>query len=191
MRFLASLWLGLSISAAMGAEGRSDATVARIGSVELEIPGGFSGPHRKFPTASSELQNYVEVGGAPGPTLIQLSHITVLQASPNLSEEQRYLAASDFLDGFLATFSQNATNWSRSPNVKVRLGGYLGTRATWTGHLGGLPCTGTMYFLVLGRDSFSFHAFGRADKPNIALRASIHSIEALRVVTADKSAAKP
>ena len=34
-----------------------------------------------------------------------------------------------------------------------------------------------MYFLVMGKDSYCFHAFGRSDVPNVTLQAAIQAIE--------------
>jgi hypothetical protein len=184
--FLALLWLSVSPSA-FAVDARTPTKVARLGQVTIEIPPGFSGPQRKRPNTQAELNMYVEmVVDSRPPTVIQLTHVTVPDADPNLSEQDRYLAASDFLDGFLTTFSQNVTRWTRTPNEEFRFDGYLGVRAKWSGILNGVSCTGVMYFLVLGVDSFNFHAFGSTE-PNTSLSGAIQAIEGLRVGAANKS----
>jgi len=166
---------------ALAATDHGGKTIARIGQVVVEIPAGFSGPRREFPTVQSEIQNYYEVvqqGRAP--TFVQLVHISIPHAASNLDEQTRYSAASDFLDGFMGTFGQKVHEWSHSSNERFRLGGYLGARARWTGKLNGTPATGVMYLVVLGRDSYSFHVFGGSGEPNASLKASVRAIEELR-----------
>jgi hypothetical protein len=163
-------------------------TIARLAQVMVEIPPGFTGPQRTFPNEQTELDTYVEIVSAGrAPTIIQLTHIVVPNAAADLSEHDRYRAAANFLDGFLAIFGQKVTRWSRSPNEKIRFDGFLGARARWTGNLNGFPSTGVMYFLVLGKDSFVFHAFGSRAEPNASLKASIRAIEGLRLGAANSS----
>jgi hypothetical protein len=165
-----------------------DKTVARIGQVVVEIPSGFSGPHREVPTPQSEIQNYMGLAGdGLSPTAIQLTHIVTPQASSDLSEQTRFLAACDFLDGFMGAFRRNVRGWSRTPNERIRFDGSLGARATWSGQLNGVSVTGVMYLIVLGKDSYSFHVFGDHREPNASLKASIQAIESLRMEAANTS----
>jgi len=162
--------------------------VARIGQVVVEISSGFSGPYRRFPTARSEIHNYMELAGdGLSPTVIQLTHIVTPQASSDLSEQTRFSAACDFLDGFMGTFRNTVRGWSRTSNERIRFDGYLGARATWKGQLKGAWVTGVMYLVVLGKDSYSFHAFGDQREPNASLEASIQAIESLRLEAAKNS----
>jgi hypothetical protein len=114
--------------------------------------------------------------------MIEVERVIIPWARSNLSEDDRYGAASDFLDGFLQIFRENGvTDWSRSSVEPIRLGGYMAASAKWTGHLRGIPSTGVMYIVVLGKESYCFHAFGSAEATNQLLKSSIHAIEDLRL----------
>lgn len=153
-----------------------DSGVARFGRVLIEILSEFESPHHLFPNKLTELDVYVSKKDL-SPTLFQLTRIVVPEVRSDLSEKNRYGAASNFFTGFLQEFSKNVTDWSRSSAETVRLGGYVGVRAKWTGIFHGVPNTGVMYLVVFGTDSFCFHAFGRADVPNPTLNSAIRAIE--------------
>lgn len=176
----------LSIHDFAYANDAKDSTVARFGRVLIEIPVEFESPHRLRPNKQTELNVYVSKKDLP-PTLLQLTRIVVPEVRSDLSEKNRYGAASNFLTGFLQEFSKNVADWSRSSTETVQLGGHVAVRAKWTGIFHGIPNTGTMYFIVFGTDSFCFHAFGRTDVPNSTLESAIRVIEELRVENIDKS----
>lgn len=150
-----------------------------LGRIAIKTPAGLNGPDRSSPNKASELFIYYSPKESP-PTLLQLTQI-LTPAAPDVTEKAKQEAATHFLSGFLQTFSQNVQEWKRSPIDKVQLGQYMAVRATWTGNFHGLPTTGTMYMLVLGKESYCLHTFGRSDLPNPLLQSSIQAIEALRV----------
>lgn len=176
----------LSIHGYSFASDAKDSVVARFGRVVIEIPADFESPHHLFPNKQTELDVYVSKKSIT-PTLLQMSRIVVPEARSDLSENDRYEAASNFLVGFLQEFRKNVTDWSRSSVETVRLGGYVAARAKWKGIFHGVPNTGVMYIVVFGTDSFCFHAFGRTDVPNITLKSAIRVIEELRAENADAS----
>ena len=173
----------VSISA-MASEKGSEKVVARLGQVAIQIPAAMSGPRRQFPAERSEIDTYVSTSERP-PTVIQINRTTVPDASLDLSENDRFKAASSLLKGYSGTFGEKVTNWSEAPVEKVRLGGLLGARTRWTGNLHGVPATGTMYFVVVGKDCFFLHAFGSSIKPHATLDASVQAIETLRLESPD------
>jgi hypothetical protein len=159
---------------------QGELAAGRIGNVLIDIPSGLNGPHRSFPNRQTELDVYVSATGLP-PTLLQLTWVNIPEARVDLSEDEWYEAASNFLDGFLTIFSKNVSNWTRSAGEPVQLGGYKAVRAKWSGKFHELPNSGTMYLVVLGRNSYCFHAFGRNDVPNATLSSAIEAIERLHV----------
>lgn len=181
---LAVLWFSTTNSAS-ASDAHTGQVSAEVGQVVIDIPPGFSGPQRTFPTAQTEMNVYVSADRPPN--ILQVSRITVPDAANDLSEKDRYGAASNFLQGFLGTFAPQVKQWSQSPIEQIRLDGFLAARARWTGNLHGFPANGAMYFLVLGKDSYVFHAFGTSAEPNAALKSSIQSIEGLRMKRANNS----
>ena len=176
----------LSIHGCSFASDAQQPAVARLGQVAIEIPAGFLGPHRSFPNKQSQLDVFVSSKDLP-PALIQMMRVVAPDARSDLSEKDRYGAASDFLVGSLRIFSTNVIDWSRSSIEPVRLGGYLAAQAKWSGSFHGDPTTGVMYIVVFGKESYLFHSFGRADVPNVVLKSSIRAIEELRVDLANTS----
>lgn len=178
--------VALSIHGFSLANDAKDSAVVSFGRVLIEIPTEFESPRRLYPNKQSELDVYVSKKDLP-PTLLQLTRIVVPEVQSDLSEENRYGAASNFLAGFLQEFSKNVKDWSRSSTETVRLGGNVAVRAKWTGIFHGVPNTGVMYFVVFGMDSFCFHAFGRTDVPNSALKSAIRAVEELQAGNTDTS----
>lgn len=159
--------------------GEEQPTVARIGSVLIEVPGGFDGPHRSHPNELSVLDVYVSRNNQL-PTLVQLTRVSLPDTRNDLGEDDRYGASSKFLSGFLETFSGNVAEWNRSLAQAVRLNGHLAARATWTGKFHGIPTSGAMYMVIVDKDVYCLHAFGRSDIANPTLQAAIRSIDVLR-----------
>jgi len=153
---------------------------SQLGRIAIKIPAGLNGRDRLFPNKGTELLVFYSQKESP-PTLLQLTQVLIPAAPLEVDEKTKQEAAAHFLTGFLQTFSQNVQEWKRSPIDKLRLGQYAAVRATWTGHFHGLPTTGTMYMLVLGKESYCLHTFGQMDLPNPLLQSSIRAIEALHV----------
>lgn len=154
---------------------------ARIGNVVFEVPTALNGPDRSFPNKSSELYVYFSQKDLP-PTLLQLTRVIIPEARSDLTDKVRYEAATDFLAGFLQTFSKSVQGWNVSSTEQIKLGGYSAARATWTGRYHGIPTEGAMYLLVIGKEGYCFHTFGRSDVRNDVLKSSVQAINELRVI---------
>jgi hypothetical protein len=177
-----NVWLALMILSAhiasFGSEGPP--SVARLAPVALDVPATLQGPQRSFPNPQSELDVYASRGDLP-PTLLELLRVVIPQVREDLSEQNRAGAASSFLDGFMTQFSANVSGWKRLPTEDIRLGGAVAVRATWSGVFHGNPTKGVMYVLVLGKQSYCFHALGQSDVSNDALASAVRAIEQLRI----------
>lgn len=177
-----NVWLALMIISAhissLGSEGPP--SVARLAPVALDVPATLQGPQRSFPNPQSELDVYASRGDLP-PALLELLRVVIPQVREDLNEQNRAGAASSFLDGFMTQFSANVSGWKRLPTEDIRLGGAVAVRATWSGLFHGNPTKGVMYVLVLGKQSYCFHALGRSDVSNDALASAVQAIEQLRI----------
>ena len=154
---------------------------ARIGNITLAVPAALNGPDRSSANKSSELYVYFSRKDLP-PTLLQLTRVVTPEARSDLTDKVKYEAATHFLAGFLQTFGKNVPGWHVSPTEQVKLGGHTTAMAKWSGTYHGIPTEGAMYLLVLGEESYSFHAFGRSDVQNDALKSSVQAINKLRVI---------
>ena len=166
-------------SASFASESQSP-VIARLGKIVVEIPTEFGVANRTFPNKQSILDVYVSRKDLP-PTLIQLNRIVVPEAQVSANEKDRYDGIPDLLLGFLRTFSKNVVGWSRSSIEPIRLGGYIAAKSKWSGSYHGVPTTGVMYLVVIGKESFFLHAFGRDDVPNKPLTSAIKAIEHMSV----------
>lgn len=160
---------------------QSEAVPVHIGNIALSVPGGLNGPDRSSPNKSTELNVYFSRKDLP-PTLLQLTRVVTLDARSDLTDKVKYEAATHFLAGFLQTFSKNVQGWQMSPTKQVKLGGHSTAMAKWSGTYHGIPTEGAMYLLVLGEESYCFHAFGRSDVQNDVLKSAVHAINKLRLV---------
>jgi len=154
---------------------------ARIGNIAIAVPAGLNGPDRSSPNKLSELYVYFSRKDLP-PTLLQLTRVVTPEARSDLTDKVKYEAATYFLAGFLQTFGKNVQGWHVSPTEQVNLGGHSTAMAKWSGTYHGIPTEGAMYFLVLGKEAYNFHAFGRSDVQNDALKSSVQAINKLRLI---------
>jgi hypothetical protein len=154
---------------------------ARIGNIALAVPAALNGPDRSSANKSSELYVYFSRKDLP-PTLLQLTRVVTPEARSDLTDKVKYEAATLFLAGFHQTFGRNVPGWHVSPTEQVKLGGHTTAMAKWSGTYHGIPTEGAMYFLVLGKEAYSFHAFGRSDVQNDALKSSVQAINKLRFI---------
>jgi hypothetical protein len=167
---------------AVASDGKSKQNAFRLGQIEISIPPGFSAPVRRAPNERAEIYLFIEQpGSGRAPTMLQVMRFKVPEAASDLSEQTLYSASFDFLNGLMGTFATSVTQWSRSPNKKVRLAGHPAACAIWTGSLNGFPSTGTMYFVALGKETFVLHTYGSRAEPNPSLNASIRAIDGLIV----------
>jgi hypothetical protein len=164
-----------------GDEQQSVPAPVHIGNIALAIPAGLNGPDRSFPNKSSELYVYFSRKDRP-PTLLQLTRVVTPEARSDLTDKVKYEAATHFLAGFLQTFGKNVQGWHVSPTEQVKLGGLSTAMAKWSGIYHGIPTEGVMYLLVLDKEAYCFHTFGRADVQNDVLKSSVQAINKLRLV---------
>ena len=104
------------------------------------------------------------------------------EARSDLTHKVKYEAATHFLAGFLQTFGKNVQGWHVSPTEQVKLGGHSTAMAKWSGTYHGIPTEGAMYLLVLGKEVYCFHTFGRSDVQNDVLKSAVQAINKLRLV---------
>ena len=180
MKLNGLLFASVSLNCSVVFASSENPITGRIGGAQIELPSELKGPHRSFPNEQTTLDVYVSSGGRP-PTLVQLTWINIPGVRSEIIESDRFAVASSLLDGFLAEFSKNVSDWIRGPNEKVRIGELIGVRAKWSGKFHELQTAGVMYFVVIGKDSYCFHAFGRSDVPNETLVAATKAIEALKL----------
>jgi len=154
---------------------------ARIGNIALAVPAGLNGPDRSSPNKSSELYVYFSRKDLP-PTLLQLTRVVTPEARSDLTDKVKYEAATHFLAGFLQTFGKNVQGWHVSATELVKLGGHSTAMAKWSGIYHGIPTEGAMYLLVLGKEAYCFHTFGRSDVQNDVLKSSVQAINKLRLI---------
>ena len=164
-----------------GDERQSVPAPAHIGNIALTVPAGLNGPERSSPNKSSELYVYFSRQDLP-PTLFQLTRVVIPEARSDLTDKVKYETATHFLAGFLQTFSKNVQGWDVSPTEQVKLGGHATAMAKWSGTYHGIRTEGTMYLLVLGKETYCFHTFGRSDVQNDLLKSSVQAINKLRLV---------
>ena len=154
---------------------------ARIGNITLAVPAGLNGPDRSSPNESSDLYVYFSRKDLP-PTLLQLTKVAIPEARSDLTDKVKYEAATHLLAGFLQTFGKNVQGWHLSPTEQVKLDEHSTAMAKWSGTYHGIPTEGAMYLLVLGKEAYCFHTFGRSDIQNDALKSSVQAINKLRLV---------
>jgi hypothetical protein len=154
---------------------------AHIGNVALSVPTGLNGPDRSSPNKLTELYVYFSRKDLP-PTLLQLTRVTTPDTRSDLTEKVKFEAATGFLAGFLQTFGKDVQGWKVSPTEQVKLGGHSTAMAKWSGTYHGIPTEGAMYLLVLGKEAYCFHAFGRSDVQNDVLKSAVQAIKKLRLV---------
>lgn len=167
-----------AVDAAAAAD--ADAIPGQLGGALIKMPQGFDGPRRSHPNSQSTLDVYVSAPGQPA-ALVQLSWIHIPWVKDDVPEADRVAGASSFLDGTLAKVSKNVPDWTRTAAEPVTLGGFKGVRARWSGQFRGAPATGTMYFVVLGKDSYNFHVLGQSEVPNPGVAAAIAAIERVQL----------
>jgi hypothetical protein len=150
-----------------------------VGSVIVDIPSGFQGPTVAAPNTSTRTYAYVVSSVEPGPsTVIQITEIALGDGKPTSKEKTE--APAYYLMQMLSGIERHRTEYVQSKVTPVRIGGVMGTEASWTGRLRGIETRGTMFCRVDSNDILVFHVMGGGRVRSSDYEAAIAAVKAAR-----------
>jgi hypothetical protein len=149
-----------------------------VGPFVVVLPDSFAGPTRAAPDSNTEIVAYASHRNDAVPAnVIEFTRYTVGSAPPNADENTYAEGAQNYLLQMLQGVERRRTDYLQPPVTRLRLGGHVAARATWTGTLQGVPLNGVMYCAIIGTDAWFVHAFGPGNRPDSDLQSVIAAIE--------------
>lgn len=148
--------------------------------ITIDVPKGFDGPIESKPNALSEAVGFTVPGivGSP-PNTLQMVRMQLPAMLPPMNDDERFQVLTMHLTKMLKALEARRTSYSQTAIERVRLGGLLAARATWSGNAQAFPMSGVFYCVLIDTGVFFLQASGPGEKPD---QHQVQAIEALKAL---------